>query len=114
MRFMLSFQCEDMAEAQSVLSAVAAIGIKPVASRVIDEPEKLFKDEPAKPAPVPVGRINISPGPSSLSRIGAATLAEILALVRAGQQPPAKYAEHCKLLWARGEVNFDGTVYYLP
>jgi hypothetical protein len=112
MRFMLSFQCEDMAEAQSVLSAVAAIGIKPIASRVIDEPDKLFKDEPTKP--VPMQRANVSPGTSTLSRTGAIAVAEILRALNADQQPPAKYTEHCKLLWSRGELKFDGTLYYLP
>lgn len=58
-------------------------------------------------------RTNVSPGTSSIGKIGGVTRDTLIAYLAKNQQPPAKYAEHMKLLWARGEIKFDGTEYYL-
>lgn len=58
-------------------------------------------------------RRNINPGVSSITKIGSNTKADILAAVADGMQPAAKFEEHCKLLWERGEIKFDGQEWYL-
>lgn len=58
-------------------------------------------------------RANVTPGTSTLSKIGSATHNLILRELKKDTQPPKKYAEHLKLLWARGEVKFDGQAFYL-
>lgn len=62
----------------------------------------------------PVIRSNVSPGKPAITKIGSETKASILGgLANNGIQPSAKFAEHCKLLWSRGEIKFDGKEYYL-
>jgi hypothetical protein len=62
-------------------------------------------------------RENISPGEPGIGKIGAATKDHILAELKLEDRLAAhfgtKYFEHLKLLWVRGEIKFDGTVYYL-
>ncbi len=58
-------------------------------------------------------RPNISPGEPSIGKIGADAKQAVYNLVTDGEPIPKKYAEHCKLLWKRGEIKFDGTEYYL-
>lgn len=58
-------------------------------------------------------RENISPGDPAITKMGNATKEEILTYLRRGAQPAEKYSEHLKLMWARGEVKYDGTIYYL-
>lgn len=58
-------------------------------------------------------RRNINPGVSAITRIGGPTRVQVLGYLDSGMQPPAKFEEHCKLLWERGEVKFDGQEYYL-
>lgn len=65
------------------------------------------------PAPPPAGRENISPGDPAITKIGSNTKAELLALLHRKTQPGPKFAEHLKLLWARGEVKYDGAIYYV-
>lgn len=61
-----------------------------------------------------VPRLNVSPGPSSISKIGENAKLTIMSELRTGDiQPHAKYAEHLKLLWARGEVKYDGKEYFI-
>ena len=61
-----------------------------------------------------VDRPNVDPGKPTITKIGAPAKALILEELRTGTiQPHAKYAEHLKLLWARGEVKFDGQRWYL-
>jgi hypothetical protein len=69
-----------------------------------------IKDEAPEEA---TERVNVSPGKSSITKIGSATKEELLTQLRQGTQPQAKYLEHLKLLWERGEVKFDGEVWYL-
>ena len=125
MRYMISFQCESNEEAQAVLKAVATIGKEPHACskqyveptelgelRVLDEPVNLerrgsaivVKEDPRK---------DVSPGASSIGKIGANTKEEIMKLLRGGAQPPTKYTEHLKLLWYRNEIKYDGTSFYI-
>lgn len=112
MKYMLSFQCGTQEEAQAVLSAVAAIGKQPHAcSKQYVEPEEIVK-----PA---AERKNISPGTPSITKIGTNTKEYILNELKASGAPRTiehfglKLVEHLKLLWARGEIKFDGTEYYL-
>lgn len=63
-------------------------------------------------APTSVERANVSPGPSSISKIGGTTKAEIMNYLDNNKKPPGKYQEHLKLLWSRGEVKFDGEEWY--
>ena len=61
-----------------------------------------------------IDRPNVDPGKPAIGKIGAPAKALILEELSTGTiQPHAKYAEHLKLLWARGEVKFDGQEYYL-
>lgn len=59
-------------------------------------------------------RPNMSPGTSAIGKIGGKTKEEIIRVLKMGHQPNHnKYGEHCKLLWSRGELCFDGKEYYL-
>lgn len=118
MRYMLSFQCESNEEAQSVLAAVAAIGKQPHAC----SKEYVPLSEVASAADEPVDhvgkqrmfpRMNVSPGEPSIGKIGENAKAFILESLAANQQPGPKYGEHCKLLWSRHAIKFDGTDYYI-
>lgn len=64
--------------------------------------------EPAPPQVEVEARPNVPPGGSTITKIGSATKEELLKTLGQGAQPSAKYQEHLKLLWARGEVKFDG------
>lgn len=122
MRYMLSFQCETHEEAQAVLHAVAAIGKQPheCSRQYLDSKQLLDKTldqlgvgkTHTEPAPNEE-RENTSPGASSITKIGSKAKDAIIATLKAGAQPGTQYTEHLKLLWARGEVMFDGTDYYL-
>jgi hypothetical protein len=69
---------------------------------------------PATPKPSPdVERKNVSPGLPSITKIGENAKINILGGLKSGRQPGLKYAEHCKLLWQRKLLKFDGTSYYL-
>jgi hypothetical protein len=57
---------------------------------------------------LPVERQNVNPGIPGIGKIGSATKDELLKQLAAGKQPAAKFVEHMKLLWERGEVKFDG------
>ena len=62
----------------------------------------------------PAPRPNNNPGKSTLTRMGAETKKELLSMLKNGDvQPDAKWQEHLKLLWERGEVKFDGKDWYL-
>lgn len=67
------------------------------------------KDEMQQPVP----RQNVNPGKSAITRIGTETKKELLSMLHGGVQPDAKWQEHLKLLWERGEVKFDGKDWYL-
>ena len=132
MRTMISFQCETPDEARAVIDAVAAIGKQPHAcSKQYVEPEELAQQAlneqarqrvdalPVNPNGVlglmPVEqRKNINPGDPTITKIGSGTKDLILDALRQGQQMPRpKYDEHLKLLWKRGEVRFDGELFYV-
>lgn len=82
-------------------------------------PELIEKDTPppksstAVPEAKVAARANVSPGEPTITKIGKDTKAALLAdIAHDGSQPVAKWAEHMKLLWKRGEVKFDGEDYY--
>jgi hypothetical protein len=58
-------------------------------------------------------RADVSPGKSNIVKIGSATTDQIMKILRAGDQPAPAFAEHCKLLWSRHQIKFDGSLYYL-
>lgn len=58
-------------------------------------------------------RKNINPGPSAIGKLGEKTKVIILDCLQKQVQPDEKYKEHLKLLWARGEVKWDGEVWYV-
>lgn len=58
-------------------------------------------------------RPNVSPGESSIGKIGSSTKKTLLNDLGRSVQPSAKFTEHAKLLWKRGEIKFDGAEYYL-
>ena len=119
MRTMISFQCDTAEEAIAVIEAVRKIGKEPHAcsKKYVDSEEllqntlrqvgveKKVEEEPP--------RQNVSPGPSAISKIGEKAKTYLLNELKGGGQPEAKYAEHLKLLWSRGEIKFDGKEYYL-
>ncbi len=61
----------------------------------------------------PNKRKDISPGPSSIGKIGTKTKEALFEGLKDGTQPSDKWSEHLKLLWQRHEVKFDGKEYYL-
>lgn len=58
-------------------------------------------------------RPNVPPGKPSITKIGGNTKDVIFEFLRDDKQPPAKYNDHLKLLWSRGEVKYDGKEWYL-
>ena len=122
MKYMLSFQCDTHEEAQAVLAAVAAIGKEPHAcSKQYIGPSQLSEKELSEIATqgatsintVPYQRKNVSPGEPSITKIGSTTKETIIHALNTDTPLGDRYAEHLKLLWARGEIKFDGTEYYL-
>lgn len=72
--------------------------------------------EPA-PAPTPSERPNVNPGKPAIGKIGSNTrewiLSELKTADRKAEQFGAKFSDHLKLLWSRGEIKFDGERYYV-
>jgi hypothetical protein len=58
-------------------------------------------------------RNDIFPGKPTITKIGTETKAALLHNLGFGTQPAAKFTEHLKLLWSRGEVKWDGEVWYV-
>ena len=112
MKYMLSFQCDTHEEAQAVLAAVAAIGKEPMACSRQYVPKEELQDREMIDK-VPVARKNISPGTSSITKIGSGAKETIIHALNTGTPLGDRYTEHLKLLWARGEIKFDGEVFYL-
>ena len=122
MKYMLSFQCGTQEEAQAVLSAVAAIGKQPHAcSKQYIDPSQLSEKELSEIAAqgatsvntAPYQRKNVSPGEPSITKIGSGAKETIIHALNTGTPLGDRYTEHLKLLWARGEIKFDGEVFYL-
>ena len=112
MKYMLSFQCNTHEEAQAVLAAVAAIGKEPMACSRQYIPKEELQDREAIDK-VPVARKNVSPGEPSITKIGSGAKETIIHALNTGTPLGDRYTEHLKLLWARGEIKFDGEVFYL-
>ena len=81
-----------------------ATGSAPVIQAAIEKAAEPTKE---------VVRKNVSPGPAAIGKIGSNTKDVIFEFLRDDKQPPAKYDDHLKLLWARGEVKYDGKEWYL-
>ena len=112
MKYMLSFQCDTHEEAQAVLAAVAAIGKEPMACSRQYVPKEELQDREMIDK-VPVARKNISPGTSSITKIGSGAKETIIHALNTGTPLGDRYTEHLKLLWARGEIKFDGDEFYV-
>jgi hypothetical protein len=66
------------------------------------------------PEPEPLEeRVNQSPGMPSVRRINSNTYQEIMDALKAGHSVKLKHVDACKLLWARGEIKYDGQGFYL-
>ena len=118
MKYMLSFQCDTHEEAQAILAAVAAIGKEPMAcSRQYVPKEELQAqlNTAAREAidKIPVARKNVSPGEPSITKIGSGAKETIIHALNTGTPLGDRYTEHLKLLWARGEIKFDGEQFYV-
>ena len=112
MKYMLSFQCDTHEETQAVLAAVAAIGKEPMACSRQYVPKEELQDREAIDK-IPVARKNVSPGEPSITKIGSGAKETIIHALNTGTPLGDRYTEHLKLLWARGEIKFDGEVFYL-
>lgn len=77
------------------------------------ETKPWFDDEPEAERATDPQRANVSPGEPSIVKIGSNTKEHILGRLQAGFGIEEKYEEHAKLLWSRGEINFDGKEYYI-
>jgi hypothetical protein len=71
------------------------------------EPKPTQETEP------PEERVNQSPGMPSVRRINSNTHHEIMDALKNGKPLKLRYVEACKLLWARGEIKYDGQEFYL-
>lgn len=117
-----AFALKRLAEADDdiLLSALAEIRQRDVrleaAKRQLDEEfgVETCAEEPARSKVMSSVRPNVSPGTSSITKIGAGTRSALLTrLAEQGVAKNDKSCEHLKLLWSRGDVKFDGKEYYL-
>lgn len=111
MKIMISYQVDTIAEAKAIMEAVDTRG-EMTTFRVQDTPQNVV-DVFNQCNETKAERINVSPGATSIGKIGSNTKELILESLAVNVQPATKYVEHLKLLWARGEVKFDGNSYYL-
>lgn len=133
MKLFLMFEVDDLNQAQKVIGAVGALGIKPSDMRY-SLPTPAKKEEiktlgeleaenpegfcnPGFEEQVRQSRPNVSPGEPSIGKIGGETKARLLGSMQDHDMSPdfngGKFLEHLKLLWKRGEIKFDGTVFYV-
>jgi len=90
-----------------------------VGLRVVEAPAPRFAASAPPPPPVnsaspaseAAPRKDVSPGPSSIGKIGTKTKDMLFEVLKTGAQPEKKWNEHMKLLWQRHEVKFDGGYY---
>ncbi len=89
-----------------------------VGLRIVEAPAPRFAAS-APPPPVnsvspaseAAPRKDVSPGPSSIGKIGTKTKEALFEVLKDGTQPSDKWSEHLKLLWQRHEIKFDGEYY---
>jgi hypothetical protein len=101
MKITMNIECDNASEAAEILQR---IGRGNEAKQVLNVPVVLHEE-----------RRNVSPGTSSITKIGATTKTAILAGVGMGAYAPnykGKHLEHLKLLWSRREIGFDGSEFY--
>ena len=142
MKINITYQCDTAAEAKEVLEAVNRLGNLPYRLEGFGQPivsgdrgalieltelqegsASPNMDLEAQKAPnvlstvppqnVPAIRNNVSPGEPAIGKIGSKTKEDLLFVISSGVQASAKFSEHMKLLWKRGEVKYDGQEYYL-
>ena len=125
MKIVMNIEFDSLEEAQEFLgqrrksTEIPQITPKTVEKRAVNFPEPSRELPGEKPAatsdwPFPPEEdplVNVCPGDPAIGKIGATAKDLILSELRAGRQLHQKYAEHLKLLWARGEVKYDGTLY---
>jgi hypothetical protein len=123
MKFNFYISCENADEVQSCVDFIGRMNARrelpeftpnaavPIAGKRAPFTGVGTLTDAPKETPKPLE--NVSPGDPAISKMGAATKEHVLKLLKQGEQPPAAYAEHLKLMWARGEVKYDGTIYYL-
>lgn len=113
MRIMISYQVDTVDEAKEVMAAVENRG-KLTTFRVQDEPAKVLSafDEAS------VERKNVTPGQVTTTKIGTKTtdwvLKELTVTDRTPEHFGTKNLANLALLWSRGVIKFDGTLFYLP
>jgi hypothetical protein len=115
MRITIQVTCEDAEDAKKVIGKLTApdntwvdqLDATPVKSPPVPSPARIDKIIKASERP------NASPGEPSIGKIGSDTKENILRALKEGQPIGAKFVEHLKLLWKRGEVKYDGDEYYL-
>ena len=117
MRFNFYISCENDQEARDCIDFIAEMTAKRDTAQSFSERHGTTPEGSAAVQPVSSGRSterpNLDPGKPSITKIGGSTRDEILTRVRDNLQPNPKFTEHCKLLWSRGEIKFDGKEWYL-
>ena len=114
---MISYQVDTPEEAKKILDSVDA---EFNFSRVQDTPEKVYAHQietlkacTSHSSGAQFDRPNVDPGVSSITKIGTKTKEEILYAIKHDHTPLARFEEHYRLLWSRGEIKYDGEKYYL-
>ena len=122
MKITISVDCTNTFEASLVIEALKGMRSLELdtymAGKTIDNkfsapPRASEPSETPVAAPAEVERKNVSPGEPSIGKIGSTTKESLLEVLGEGSQPIDKWNEHLKLLWKRGEVKFDGELFYL-
>ena len=107
MRITIQITCDDVKDAQDVIARLS----RP--KNWTDMVETKTSEPKSASTPAPAPRLNVSPGESKLTKIGGETREMLLKLIKDNEQPAEKWIEHCRLLWSRNEIKFDGMVFYV-
>lgn len=108
MKITLNIECDSVEEYEHTLCSLAP---KPLPTFT-----PLTTEEKARDSPPPIKeRANVSPGESSITKMGANMKRAMLAGVGSGSftdNYTGKSLKYLQLLWKRGEVKFDGKDFY--
>lgn len=125
MRITIQVTCDDAEDAQRVIKKltmpdntwVAQLekeGHEVVKTKIMGSSvPKAAEQEGSNDGAISAPRPNNTPGEPIITKIGNSAKSEILAMLGKGEQPHSKYGEHCRLLWKRGEVKYDGKEFFL-
>ncbi|NJO01153.1 MAG: LLM class flavin-dependent oxidoreductase [Bacteroidia bacterium] len=118
MKIMISYQVDTPEEAKKILDSVnAEFNLLRIQTdqEAVERETKTTLDEASviNSNVVPLNRPNVNPGTSAITKIGVKTKEEIFYAIKHDHTPLARFEEHYKLLWARGEIKYDGQKYYL-